>query len=142
MNKKMQNQLVARAAKAARRSYAPYSGFQVGAALLVAGRHLIITGCNVENASYGLTICAERAALAAAVAAGFRRFKAIAVCVRGGKEAVPCGACLQALAEFCKPDFMVLTAATARPGKINHARRAVNVYTLRELLPHAFRLRP
>ncbi|MDO9541164.1 MAG: cytidine deaminase [Kiritimatiellia bacterium] len=181
MNKKLQDQLIEKAAEAARNSYAPYSRFHVGAALLVAGkpacnarrpparlqrlersdcgqaalraamwagsiagRQLIITGCNVENASFGLTICAERAALAAAVAGGFRRFKAIAVVAAGtralsasprrGKPVVPCGACLQVLAEFCGPDFIVLAVAGTRPEKLK-------VYKLRDLLPHSFRLR-
>lgn len=133
MNKVFQRQLVKKAAEAAMKSYAPYSKFHVGAALLVAGKRRIITGCNVENISFGLTICAERAALAAAVSAGFRRFEAIAVVASGGKAVLPCGACLQVLAEFCEPDFMVLAAAMTQYGKIN-------VYTLRDLLPHVFRL--
>lgn len=130
---KWQRELVDKAAQAARQAYAPYSKLRVGAALLIAEGHYILTGCNVENASFGLTICAERAALAAAVAAGFRRFKAIAVVSPGKKIIVPCGACLQALAEFCEPDFMVLGAATAR-------REKINVTTLRDLLPCVFRL--
>lgn len=134
MNEKLHHQLVTEAIASAKKSYAPYSKFHVGAALLVAGKHLIITGCNVENASYGLTLCAERAALASAVAAGFRRFKAIAVVVSGRKPVVPCGACLQALAEFCKPDFIVLAASATRPDKIK-------IFKLRDLLPHAFRFR-
>lgn len=135
MNRKLQEQLVEKAAEAAGKSYAPYSKFYVGAALLVAGGRRVITGCNIENASYGLAICAERAALAAAVAAGFRQFKAIAVCAGGGKIAVPCGACLQTLAEFCGLDFIVLAAASARPGKIR-------VYQLRDLLPRVFKILP
>lgn len=137
-----------KAAEAARKSYAPYSNFHVGAALLVAGksacnlatadsiagRHLIITGGNVENASYGLTICAERAAIAAAVSAGYRRFEAIAVVTGGKKIVVPCGACLQALAEFCNPDLIVLVATAARPARIK-------IFKLRDLLPLAFHFR-
>lgn len=135
MNEKLQRQLVKEATKAARKSYAPYSNFHVGAALLVAGEKRIFTGGNVENASYGLTICAERTALSAAVSAGFRRFEAIAVVVSGKKPSVPCGACLQALAEFCKPDLIVLAATAARPVRIK-------IFKLRDLLPHAFRFRP
>ena len=133
LNIKMQRELAARAAAAARNAYAPYSKFRVGAALLPAAGRRVITGCNVENSSYGLTLCAERAALAAAIAAGFRRFKAIAVAVSGNKPAVPCGACLQVLAEFCGPDCEVFTVAAARPRKIK-------AYTMRALLPHFFKL--
>lgn len=134
MNEKLQHQLMTEATKAAKKSYAPYSKFHVGAALLVAGKKCIITGGNVENASFGLTICAERSALAAAVSAGHRRFEAIAVVASGGKTIVPCGICLQALAEFCKPDLIVLAASAVRPDKIK-------IFKLRDLLPHAFRFR-
>ena len=115
-----------------RRAYAPYSRFCVGAALLTReGR--VFQGCNVENASYGLTLCAERTALGAAVAAGHRRFMALAVVSSGQTAPMPCGACLQALAEFCRPDFVVVTAATHDP---NHPV----VFTLKDLLPRVFRL--
>ena len=134
MNKKLHGQLIQKAIEAAKKSYAPYSKFQVGAALLTAGKRHIVTGANVENASYGLTICAERAALSAAVSAGFRRFEAIAVATGGGKIAVPCGACLQALAEFCKPDLIVLAVTAAEPARIK-------IFKLRDLLPHVFRFR-
>lgn len=134
MNQNLPRKLVKKAAEASCRAYAPYSRFHVGAALLAAGGKSIITGCNVENASFGLAICAERAAVAAAVAAGYRRFEAIAVVAQGEKAAVPCGACLQALAEFCGPEFLILAAATARRGKIE-------TYRLRDLLPRAFRFK-
>lgn len=115
-----------------RRAYAPYSRFKVGAALLTEeGR--VFQGCNVENASFGLTLCAERAALMAAVAAGQRRFRALAVVASGSRAPMPCGACLQALAEFCGGDFIILTAAVSKPLK-------PAVLILTELLPHAFRL--
>ncbi|MDD5484286.1 MAG: cytidine deaminase [Kiritimatiellae bacterium] len=129
--KMLRSRLVASAVSAAGNAYAPYSKLSVGAALLVAGCNLIVTGANVENASYGLTLCAERAALAAAVSAGYRRFAAIAVAASGRRPAVPCGACLQALAEFCGPDLIVLTAAGASPGR-------VRIFKLRDLLPRAF----
>jgi cytidine deaminase len=92
-------ELLAAAETARRRAYAPYSGFTVGAALLCADGTLV-TGGNVENASYGLTICAERAAVVAAVAAGKRDFAAIAVAGPPGVAAAPCGACRQVLSEF------------------------------------------
>lgn len=101
---------LARAAETARRhAYAPYSGFTVGAALLAADG-TVFTGVNLENASYGLTLCAERAALASAVSAGHRDFLALAVVADG--PTVPCGACLQSLAEFTAS----LTLALAGPG--------------------------
>jgi cytidine deaminase len=100
--------LAARAVAA--NAYAPYSGLRVGAALeSVGGR--TFTGVNVENASYPAGLCAERAALAAAVAAGERRFSALAVTTDSGASLTPCGACLQALAEF--GDLDVVTAAPA-----------------------------
>lgn len=116
-----------------RRSYAPYSRFCVGAALLTReGR--VFQGCNIENASYGLTLCAERTALGAAIAAGYRRFTAIAVASSGKTVPMSCGACLQALAEFCQPDFVIVTATAQYPA-------AMAVYSLKDLLPRAFRLR-
>ena len=91
--------LMEEARRARRMAYAPYSRFPVGAALLTStGR--IFLGCNVENASYGLTTCAERAAVFAAVVAGEREFAAIAVTAREGRGAPPCGSCRQVLQEF------------------------------------------
>ena len=91
---------------AAANAYAPYSGLRVGAALKsVAGA--TFTGVNVENASYPVGLCAERAALAAAVAAGERRFRALALATDSGEPLLPCGACLQALAEFGELDVIV-----------------------------------
>ena len=88
------------AARAARRTaYAPYSRFGVGAALRCSDG-AIVSACNVENASYGLTICAERAAVFAAVASGHASFEAIAICGPDGSNTPPCGACRQVLAEF------------------------------------------
>jgi cytidine deaminase len=96
-----------RAAKEAQaRAYAPYSKYRVGAALL-AGDGRIFTGANVENASYGLSLCAERSAISIAIDAGVHRFLAIAVASSGPRAAGPCGACRQVLAEF-PPSFPIL----------------------------------
>jgi cytidine deaminase len=93
--------LVAAARRVSRRAYAPHSQLHVGAALL--GRKgRVFTGCNVENASLGLTICAERAALFSAIAEGEREFVALAVATPDSEPLSPCGACRQALAEFCR----------------------------------------
>ena len=118
-------QLLAAARRAATLAYAPYSKFKVGAALLCADGS-VITGCNVENASYGLTICAERVAIGRAVAEGKRKFVAIAVVALGkkGKEVRPCGACRQVLIEFSARCRVVCPDAT---------------FSASELLPSVFR---
>lgn len=117
------------AARAARlRAYAPYSGYAVGAAVLTEdGR--VFEGCNVENAMYGATVCAERVAVTTAVAAGARRLAMVAVVTPNG--GTPCGFCRQVLAEFAAPDLPVLVAA-ADPAL------PVRRYTLAELLPEAW----
>jgi cytidine deaminase len=118
------------AARAVRaRAHAPYSRFRVGAAVLDE-RGRIHAGCNVENASYGLTVCAERNAIAAAVAAGARRIRAIAVV--SASAVTPCGACRQVIAELA-------TAATAV--LIASPKALVSETTLRALLPDAFAFR-
>lgn len=94
------------ARKAREHAYAPFSGFAVGAALL-ADDGRVFTGCNVENRSFGLSLCAERAAVAAAVAAGARRFSAVAVVTDADPPAAPCGLCRETLAEFCGGDLPV-----------------------------------
>lgn len=96
-------QLVQQAQLARQQAYAPYSNYSVGAALLTAAGE-VITGCNVENASYGATICAERVALTRAIAQGQHNFVAIAVATRNG--ATPCGICRQVMAEL-GPDMIV-----------------------------------
>ena len=132
MNSTQKHQLMDKAALAARKAYAPYSLLHIGAALLTADGRRVVTGCNVENASFGLTICAERAALASAVAEGLRKFKAIAVVAVERKMILPCGACLQVLAEFGSPDMLVLTHAP-------RSSRKIRVLKLGDLLPKAFR---
>jgi cytidine deaminase len=111
--KAMQSRLPAllRAATRARlKAYAPYSGFQVGAAVLAGGR--IFAAGNVENSAYPLCVCAERNAVAQAVSAGFRRIDAVAVVAGEGRPAPPCGGCRQVLAEFCAPGTPILYAAS------------------------------
>ncbi len=124
--------LCQQAIAAMERAYAPYSGYTVGAALLTAGG-TVYTGCNIENASYTPTVCAERTAVFKAVSEGERDFAMLAVA--GGQRGVlngafpPCGVCRQVLAEFCPPEFPVLVVT----GEDSFAR-----YTLSQLLPSAF----
>jgi cytidine deaminase len=122
--------LVAAAVVARGHAYARYSRFAVGAAVLTETGS-IVTGANVENASYGLTICAERVAIHAAVAAGQRSFRALAVVTWGGLT--PCGACRQVLAEFCD-DLLILLVDAERHNAVVEAHLA-------QLLPDCFRLR-
>jgi len=130
MNEVTRRQLIELARRAARLAYCPYSHFHVGAALL-GEDGFFVTGANIENASYGLTLCAERAAIVAAVAAGMRRLRAIAVaCVdslTNASEAMrmPCGACRQVIAEFATPQTEIWIEGVGRR-------------TLEELLPGAF----
>lgn len=114
-------------------SYTPYSNFKVGAALLTKDGK-IYTGCNIENAAYTPTNCAERTAFFKAVSEGERSFRAI--CVVGGKDGVlteyaaPCGVCRQVMMEFCRPDeFQIILAV---------GREKYDVFTLRQLLPLGF----
>ena len=122
-----------KAIEAMRAAYAPYSGFFVGAALLCKNGR-IYTGCNIENASYSVTVCAERVALFSAIAAGEREFEAIAVA--GGKNGeidapcAPCGVCRQALAELCPNDMRVLLVT----------KDGYEEYSLEALLPKSFKL--
>jgi len=116
-----------KAAHAARENaYAPYSGYRVGAALLCENGK-VYTGCNVENASFTPTICAERTALFKAVSEGERSFTAIAV-VGNDDLCFPCGVCRQALSEFCGTDFTVYLEQDGEP----------SAFTLGELLPGRF----
>ena len=122
----MTETLVAAARRAQQQAYAPYSRYQVGAAL-EAEDGQIYTGCNIENASFGLTICAERTAVASAVTAGARRFRRIAIVTGSEPPAMPCGACRQVLAEF----GLDLAGESVGP-----ASRVT--WTLRHLLPDPF----
>lgn len=115
------------AREALRRAHSPYSGVRVGAALRAKGG-TVFTGCNVENASYGLTLCAERVAVTKAVSEGAAEFTVIAIASSTKEPLMPCGACRQTLHEFA-PDLRVLVAGP---------RGAVSETTLVELLPRAF----
>jgi len=132
-----QKKLVAAAEAAASTSYSPYSGFAVGAALQTAGGK-IITGSNVENAAYGLTICAEQAALVRANAMGHREFRAIAVVAKGRGQAratitAPCGACRQMLFEAAWNADRDIAVILCSPD-----RKTVVLTSIAELLPLAF----
>jgi cytidine deaminase len=131
LDESLQQQLLDQARRARERAYAPYSNFTVGAAVLTAAGE-IFSGCNIENASLGATICAERVAIFAAVAAGHRDLTALAVVAGTAEPVAPCGLCRQVLAEF-SPDCRVIMANNA-----GHIRLA----NLKELLPLAFRLPP
>jgi cytidine deaminase len=121
--------LIAAAMAARRNAHAPYSKFRVGAALLTKSGK-VYTGVNVENASYGLTNCAERVAIGKAVSEGHRKFQAIAVAAPSASLS-PCGACRQVLAEFGE---MVVICADSRNTK------RLQIHLLSELLPHTFKL--
>ena len=125
-------QLVKMAKEAMEYSYSPYSGYRVGAALLCADGS-IYTVCNIENAGYSSTNCAERTAFFKAVSEGKREFLAIAIC--GGKDGVigeafpPCGVCRQVMREFCKDDFEIHLIT----------KDGIETYTLEQLLPVSFK---
>jgi cytidine deaminase len=112
-------------------AYAPYSSFRVGAALRTRGGEVII-GCNMENSAYGLAICAETLAVASAVSQGLTEFEEIAIATEDSEPTPPCGACRQVLNEFA-PNIKI--SSYTREGK-------QAVWTLEELLPHAFVLNP
>ena len=101
--------LLEAALKISEQAYAPYSDFAVGAALLGANG-ITYSGCNIENASYGLTICAERVAMGCAIADGCREFTALALAGGDNRAITPCGACLQVLSEFCSPEMPIYSA--------------------------------
>ena len=124
--------LVQRAKEAMQHAYAPYSGYKVGAALLCSDG-TVYEGCNIENASFTPTVCAERSAFFKAVYDGHQEFTAIAVC--GGKDGVitgpfpPCGVCRQVMREFCEDDFEILLIDA----------EGYQVRTLAQILPDSFR---
>lgn len=128
-------ELISKAIKMMDFSYVPYSHFHVGAALLTSDGK-IYTGCNIENAAYGPSNCAERTAVFKAVSEGYRNFDAIAVV--GGQNGIiddfcpPCGVCRQVLAEFCSKDFQIILAKSISDYKI---------FTLGDLLPESFSLK-
>ncbi len=127
---KKYNKLIVEALSVREQAHAPYSGFKVGAALLCVGGD-VFTGCNIENSSYGATICAERVAFSSAIAKGKRKFNAIAIV--GGKDEIndfcyPCGICRQFMSELCTPDFKIVLFDGTTP----------LIVTLDELLPNAF----
>lgn len=134
MEKILIEKLIKKAIEMLNFSYAPYSNFHVGAALLTSEDE-IYTGCNIENAAYGPSNCAERTAIFKAVSEGKKEFEAIAVV--GGKNGKienfcpPCGVCRQVLAEFCKKDFEIVLAKSTNEYKI---------MTLEQLLPESFSL--
>ena len=129
MNQSIREQLLDEALQARQHAYAPYSKFLVGAALATEDGS-VFTGTNVENASYGLTICAERVAACTAVAAGHRKIVAVAVATAGG--ASPCGACRQFLAEF-GGNMDVYLVDAEQPEQVKHM-------SLGDLLPEQFQL--
>ncbi|MCM1180061.1 MAG: cytidine deaminase [Clostridium sp.] len=120
--------LIKGAREACKNSYAPYSGYHVGAALLAADG-TVYTGCNIENASYGATNCAERTAIFKAVSEGVHEFQMIAVVAEDGSTAYPCGICLQVMNEFM-PEAEILL----------EEEQKIAVYRVSDLLPYGFRL--
>jgi len=123
----MEDKLIEAAQKACKFSYSPYSNFRVGAAILTEDNQ-IFTGTNVENASLGLTICAERAAVFNALSHGYRKFKMLAVYTPTDMPVYPCGACLQVISEFCDNLIIIIVW---KQGKLRT--------TLNTLLTHPFR---
>lgn len=122
-------QLIKLAQEAAKKAYAPYSGFNVGAALLCKSGN-VYTGCNVENSSYGASNCAERTAVFKAVSEGEREFVKIAIVSEKGGLTFPCGICRQVLSEFMPNGRIVLYSD----------EQGIKEFTLNELLPYAFKL--
>lgn len=128
ISKTIIKKLIKEAKRAREMAYAPYSKFKVGAAVL-ADNNNIFTGCNVENVSYGLTICAERIAISKAISEGCKKIKAIAVIADTKEPVSPCGACRQFIMEF-NPDTLVIMGTLDRK---------IHTTTIKELLPYNFK---
>ncbi len=124
-------ELMKKAIEVSKNSYSPYSKFAVGACVLTETGN-IYTGCNFENASFGMTICAERNAIGSAIAAGDKKIKAVAIYSPNQDNCVPCGACRQVIHEFCDNDKDV--------DIILKNGEELKIYTLAELLPESFNL--
>ena len=129
MEKKQMRELIAKAKTAKTRSYSPYSGFSVGAALLCDDGDVIL-GCNIENAAFSPTCCAERVAIFSALSSGKRSFSAIAV-VGDSSPCLPCGVCRQVMSEFCQKEMPVIC---------EDENGEPLAFSLGELLPHSFDL--
>jgi cytidine deaminase len=125
--------MIEAAHNARRNAYAPYSGFKVGAAVL-GGSSAIYTGCNIENASYGLTICAERVAIFKAISEGETVILAVVIVAGEHQPSPPCGACLQVISEFSPSDEPVTIVTCAADG-------SQYIRTLKDYLPTPFRLK-
>ncbi len=131
MTKKLtNNELVDMAYEAMEFSYSPYSGFSVGAALLTE-EGTVYKGCNIENSSYGGTVCAERTAIFKAVSEGHKSFKKLAIVSKTHKETFPCGICRQVMSEFMDDDAVII---------LDKGNGESTEYSLSELLPHSFKL--
>ncbi|MGN0430949.1 MAG: cytidine deaminase [Lachnospiraceae bacterium] len=133
LNDKVKTELIQAALSARKKAYAPYSGYAVGAALLTKSGE-VYEGCNIENASFGATNCAERTAFFKAVSEGKREFAAIAIAGgKAGEDAVeyayPCGICRQVMQEFCDKDFKIL---------VTKSSLEYEEYVLTEILPYGF----
>ncbi len=122
-------QLVLAAREASKNAYAPYSGFVVGAAVL-AGENHIFSGCNIENASYGLAICAERSAIFGAISKGLQNIRAVAIYTPTEEPSLPCGACLQVIQEFAADADIICACNTSEVTRLK----------LNDLLPHPFKI--
>lgn len=125
--KKEYEKLIQEAEKARKKAYTPYSKFKVGAAILCDDGK-IFSGCNIENASFGLTLCAERVAIFKAISEGSTKFKAIAVIGNTNKPCSPCGACRQVISEFGEDIPLIMT----------NLKGEVRIKKIKELLPEAF----
>ena len=129
IDRKQQIALLELAAQAREHSYSPYSNYSVGAALLTSDGS-VYQGCNIENASFTPTICAERTAFFKAIYDGVREFSAIAIIGSGKSPAYPCGVCRQVMSEFCDGDFLIITA--------NCDQSEIVTETLDQMMPHRF----